>query len=150
MENDGLNRLVLKAGLGWREVVVLRTLCKYLRQTGIAYGQAYMEDTLARYHGLAHAIVALFRARFDPNRDPRLEPQLPADRQAAFDQLDQTFIAGLEAVESLDDDRILRRFRNLVHAALRTNFYQRGEGGGPKAYPTIKFDSRLVDELPLP
>ena len=33
-ENDGFNRLVLRAGLGWREIAVLRACCKYLRQVG--------------------------------------------------------------------------------------------------------------------
>ena len=39
---------MLRAGLTWREVVVLRAYCKYLRQIGTAFSQAYMEETLAR------------------------------------------------------------------------------------------------------
>jgi glutamate dehydrogenase len=142
VENDGFNRLVLKAGLGWRQVVVLRGLCKYLRQTGIPYGQDYMEDTLARNHALARAIAVMFEARFDPARGD--------GREGRVARLDQVITERLEAVESLDDDRILRRFRNLVHAALRTNHFQMAEDGGPKSYLAIKFDSQAVDELPLP
>ncbi len=142
MENDGFNRLVLKAGLDWRQVVVLRGLCKYLRQTAMPYSQAYMEDTLSRNHGIAQAIAELFHTRFDPA--PREE------RKAALASLDGKILDGLEAVESLDDDRILRRFHNLVHAALRTNYFQTGQDGGPKSYLAIKFDSQAVDDLPLP
>ncbi|MBT5898795.1 MAG: NAD-glutamate dehydrogenase [Rhodospirillaceae bacterium] len=142
VEDDGFNRLVLKAGLDWRQIVVLRSLCKYLRQTGIAYSQDYMEDTLARNHAIAQSIAALFQARF--------EPGLGAGRQARIETLDQTIIDSLEAVESLDDDRILSRFRNLVHAALRTNHFQTAEDGGPKSYLSIKFDSQAVEDLPLP
>ena len=46
MEDDGFNRLVLGAGLGWRDVAMLRAYCKYLRQAGVPFSQAYMEETL--------------------------------------------------------------------------------------------------------
>ena len=45
-ENDGFNRLVLRAGLGWREIAVLRACCKYLRQAGTTFSQEYMESAL--------------------------------------------------------------------------------------------------------
>ncbi|MBT4044379.1 MAG: NAD-glutamate dehydrogenase, partial [Rhodospirillaceae bacterium] len=143
IEDDGFNRLVLKAGLGWRQVVVLRALCKYLRQTGVAYSQDYMEDTLAANHRITGMIASLFEIRFDP--------AAAADgRQARAEQLAADVIDGLEAVESLDEDRILRRFLNLVQAALRTNYFQIAEDGEPKSYLSIKFDSQAVEELPLP
>ena len=65
-ENDGFNRLVLAAGLSWKQVAMLRAYCKYLLQTGIAFSQSYMESTLARYPLLARLLVELFEARFDP------------------------------------------------------------------------------------
>jgi len=37
--------------------------------------------------------------------------------------------AGLDGVASLDDDRILRAYLNLVQATLRTNYYQTGSDG---------------------
>ncbi|MDP7549111.1 MAG: NAD-glutamate dehydrogenase, partial [Alphaproteobacteria bacterium] len=142
VEDDGFNRLVLKAGLGWRQVMVLRALCKYLRQTGVAYSQDYMEDTLAGNHCIARMIAALFQVRFDPTASD--------GRQARAEQLAADIIDGLDAVESLDEDRILRRFLNLVQAGLRTNYFQTAADGGPKPYLSIKFDSQAVDELPLP
>ena len=48
-ENDGFNRLTLRAGLSWREVVVLRAYCKYLRQAGTTFSQTYMEETFDRH-----------------------------------------------------------------------------------------------------
>ena len=56
----------------------------------------------------------------------------------------------LQAVDSLDEDRILRHFVNAVTAAIRTNFYQRGPDGQPKDLIAIKFESRKVDGMPLP
>ena len=142
VENDGFNRLVARAGLEWRDVVVLRALCKYLRQTGIAFSQAYMESTLAGNAGIARDVARLFRARFNPR-----------DRQrAARDEvtLAQKIEAALDAVANLDEDRILRRFLNLTRGILRTNFFQSAADGGPKPYVSFKIDSRAIDELPLP
>jgi glutamate dehydrogenase len=56
----------------------------------------------------------------------------------------------LGAVESLDEDRIVRRFVNAVQAAIRTNYYQIGTDGHPKPQIAIKFESRKLDGMPLP
>ena len=58
--------------------------------------------------------------------------------------------AALEAVESLDEDRILRHFVNAVQAAVRTNYYQIDNDGQPKPQIAIKFESRKIDGLPAP
>ncbi len=66
---DGFNRLVLGAGLTWREVAMLRALAKYLRQAGSTFSQAYMEDTLGDHPEIVRKLVELFRIRFDPERE---------------------------------------------------------------------------------
>jgi glutamate dehydrogenase len=134
-ESDGFNRLVLAAGLSWREVMVLRAMAKYLRQAGSTYSQAYMEQALVGNPAMAQALIRLFLARFDPKG---------GSGDAAG--LETALLKGLESVASADDDRILRRFLNLIRSGLRTNYFQ----PGPKPYLAIKFDSRLVDDLPLP
>src|SRR5215218_5946312 len=68
VENDGFNRLVLRARLTWREISILRAYCKYLRQTGSTFSQDYMEDALVNNHHIARLIVDLFEARLDPSR----------------------------------------------------------------------------------
>jgi glutamate dehydrogenase len=138
VENDGLNRLVLLADLGWRDVVVLRALCKYLRQTGITFSQPYMEECLARNPGIAKHLVEFFTVRFDPAAAERMVPVVA--------QLE----AELDAVESLDEDRILRRFLRTMQAMLRTNHFQTGADGGPKPYLSFKVAPALVPEMPLP
>lgn len=65
-ENDGFNRLILAAGLHWRQVALLRGYCKYLLQTAVPFSQAYVEATFTRYPLLARLLVELFEARFDP------------------------------------------------------------------------------------
>ena len=102
IESDGFNQLVLAAGLRWRQVVVLRAICKYLRQAAIAFSQAYMEATLAKNPAITGLLVALFEARFDPNAG--------AGRDKTAAAIVRKIGKRLDAVENLDEDRILRRF----------------------------------------
>ncbi|HWK87259.1 MAG TPA: NAD-glutamate dehydrogenase [Xanthobacteraceae bacterium] len=140
-EDDGFNGLTLAAGMAWRDVALVRTLARYLRQAGVPYSQDYLWTTLNRHSGIAQKLVALFHARFAPAQK---------DREQAQTALGAEIEKMLEAVESLDEDRILREFRALVMAGLRTNFYQPGKNGQPKETIAIKFESRKIDLLPLP
>ena len=72
-ESDGFNRLILAAGLDWRQVAMLRGYCKYLQQTGVTFSQSYMEHTLARYPLVARLLVELFEARFEPGREAKAD-----------------------------------------------------------------------------
>ena len=142
VESDGFNALVLGGGLAWREVVVLRALCKFLRQAGIAFSQTYMEQTLINNPALARRIVQMFLIRFDPRGGDK------ADGRAK--RLRRTLMDGLDAVASADEDRILRRFINAIDAMLRTNFFQQTADGEFKSRLSFKFDSEALEELPLP
>jgi glutamate dehydrogenase len=144
-ENDGYNALVLVAGLTWRQVALLRTLSRYLRQIAVPYSQDYMWTTLVKHAGLAARILALFETRFDPRLE--VSPAERDERQAAIlAEIDD----GLAKVVSLDEDRILRHFVNAVSSALRTNYFQTDNSGDVKPVIAVKFDSRKVDGMPLP
>ncbi|MGC2854953.1 NAD-glutamate dehydrogenase [Novispirillum sp. DQ9] len=142
VENDGFNRLVVLAGLSWREVVVLRAYAKYLRQAAFTFSQGAIEQTLAAHPAITRRLIRLFHARFDPARQGAVAENP--------DDIVRTVEEALEHVSSPDEDRILRRFLNLVRATVRTNFYQSGEDGAPKPYLSFKIDSGAVDDLPLP
>jgi len=144
-ESDGYNALVLATGLGWRDVALIRTISRFLRQIRVAYSQDYMWVTLRKYPSIAAQIVSLFQTRFDPHL--RVPPDERAAREAATVAEIET---ALQAVESLDEDRILRHFVNAVTSAIRTNFYQLGADGFAKELIAIKFASRKVDAMPLP
>lgn len=135
-EDDGFNRLVVGAGLSWRQVMILRAYAKYLRQAGSTYSQAYVERSLVANPGLAALLVRLFETRFDPDGKG---DEGPAEIERA-----------LETVVNADEDRILRRYLNLIDSTLRTNYYQPGADGRPKTYLSLKLDSRRVEGLPLP
>lgn len=142
-ESDRFDQLVLAAGLAWREAALLRALGRYLRQVGAPYAQDYIADALTRHAGIATGLVRLFIAKFDPRLgEPERTERMKAERERIE--------AELADVTSLDEDRILRRFVNLIDAALRTNFFQIGPDGHPRSTISFKFASGRVDGLPLP
>jgi glutamate dehydrogenase len=144
-ENDGYNALVLAAGLGWREVALIRAISRFLRQLQVAYSQDYMWTTLRKHAAVAAQIVDLFRNRFDPRS------AVPAQQRAAREkEILSAIETALQAVDSLDEDRIIRNFVNAVMAAVRTNFYQLDRDGRAKDVIAIKFSSRMLDAAPPP
>ncbi len=146
VENDGFNKLVLRSGLAARQVTVLRAYCKYLRQAAIPFSQAYMEQTLAGNPEVARLLVELFAVRFDPAR------QEGAEERAR--EIAAAISRRLEAVTNRDEDRILRRFSNVVEATVRTNFFgpgpADGDVSGRRARLAVKLESRRLEELPQP
>jgi glutamate dehydrogenase len=112
-ENDGFNRLVLGAGLTWRQVAMLRGYCKYLLQVGVPFSQSYVEETFTRYPLLARLLVELFEARFDPRRDKPGKPGKPGAAGAADDAAQ--FTRQLEALCG-DDAEALKTLRPLLDA----------------------------------
>ena len=128
-ENDRFNALVIAAGLDAEAANWLRAYFRYLRQTGIAYGLMTVVDALRRYPAVTRHLIDLFRDRFAGE----------GGNPAALD-------AGLAAVTAIDDDRILRLYRAVIVATLRTNAFV---PGGPEAL-AFKLDSHAVPGLPRP
>jgi glutamate dehydrogenase len=136
-EADGFNRLVLRAGLTWREAWLLRAMFKWCRQVGFPFSQAAVQTALAASPQSARTLVDLFHRRFDPS----------LQRNAAAEaRLDAAWSAELDAIASPDDDRILRRLRTLLDAVVRTNFYIPGE----RDVIALKIDSARAGNMPLP
>jgi glutamate dehydrogenase len=136
--DDPLNGLILRAGLDWRQVEVLRTLRNHVLQIRTHYNVETVNGVLLRNSAVSGALFRAFAARFDPAR--------PGDRAAAMAAGDDEVKKALEAVVSLAEDEVLRALHNLIRAALRTNFYQRPE----RPVISIKVDSRKVDGMPSP
>ncbi len=184
-ENDGYNALVTAAGLMWRDVALIRTVSRFLRQIRVPYSQDYMWATLRKHAALATKIVELFHARFDPHPTPSTSFRKPSEARlsvihdpggednsktgvmdsgsrasrSAGMTVDRTsreaaIVAEIEdalaSVDSLDEDRIVRRFVNAVQSAIRTNYYQLGKDGLPKQEISIKFSSRKLEGVPKP
>ncbi len=141
-ENDGLNKLVLKAGINWHEITILRAYVRYMKQIGSPFDLSYIERAITDNPKTSLLIVSLFKAYHNP-RNADVTDELVKKCQAALKRK-------LEIVDSLDQDRILRTMIALVDATMRTNYYIRDEEGLAKPYLSLKFDSRAVPDLPEP
>ncbi|MBF9131014.1 NAD-glutamate dehydrogenase [Plantactinospora sp. S1510] len=144
-EVDGFNELVLRGGLTWRQVVVLRAYAKYLRQAGTVFSQDYMESTFIAYPAIAASLVELFEVRFSPSPGRGAEERVLRSKELVTSIGQQ-----LDEVSSLDQDRILRSYLTLIQATLRTSFYQRRMDGRPKSYVAFKLDPQAIPDLPAP
>ncbi len=140
-ENDGFNRLVLSAGLDWRESSILRAYAKYLWQLGFTFSQSYIEATLAKYPLIAQKLVSYFASKFNPNA-------LLDD--AGLKALKKEIMQMLDSVSNLDEDKILNRYLKVIDATLRTNFYQVDANGLEKEYISFKLNPKKIPEVPLP
>ncbi|MEN1727656.1 MAG: NAD-glutamate dehydrogenase domain-containing protein [Pseudomonadota bacterium] len=132
-ENDGFNRLVLKAHLDWRQVSMLRACAKYLRQTGTPFSQSYMEETLAAWPLIARLLVEYFEARFDPDRDSWTKPQRNSARKRLDNQCQSL------AAEFTDD--VLNELLVDMCSAMDA-----GDGGG-ESMPIRKAILRAIDSV---
>jgi glutamate dehydrogenase len=142
VENDAFNRLVIQAGIKPRPVMLLRAFCKYLRQVNIPFSQSYMQRALASNPSVTRLLVDLFHQKFDP-----------AIKQDAskVEKIRSEILDILEGVQNADEDRILRRFLNVLDCMLRTNYFQPDKDTGKiKSYVSFKLNSTDLEDLPLP
>jgi len=141
LEDDGFNRLILGAELGGREVSILRAFAKYERQIGGTFSQSYIEDTFARYPNLAELLINFFLMRFDPAQKASAK---------AIEKIASEIESSLDKVANLDDDRIIRRFVEMINATIRTNYFQPHAQTGEKSYISFKITPNLISDIPQP
>jgi len=144
-ENDAFNRLVLMAAMPWRDVALLRAYARYLKQIRLGFDLSYIAATLVNHADIAKELVRLFKTRFYLARKLSSE-----DLDGKQQKLEQAILAALDNVAVLNEDRILRRYLDLIKATLRTNFYQTDASGAPKSYFSFKLSPRLIPDIPRP
>ncbi len=150
VEDDQFNRLMLVCDLDWRQIIILRSYCKYLLQIKNPFSQDYIVSSLANNAGITRLLVELFESRFDPEtKTNKASATTDTDSVNAKD-LEKRIEKLLGDVESLDEDRILRAYLNLITSTMRTNHYCITDDGQHLPYVSFKFDSRTIDQLPLP
>ncbi|HEY2179522.1 MAG TPA: NAD-glutamate dehydrogenase [Caulobacteraceae bacterium] len=144
-ESDGFNRLVLELGVTWRETALVRALSRYRLQSGLDPRPSIQAQALSNNPEVARLLLDLFAARLDPAGGEPIET-----RNETAAGLRLKIEEGLRAVESLDDDRVLRRLAALVSAITRTNYYLTDAAGEAKPYISFKVASRELIDLPHP
>ncbi|NJN52528.1 MAG: NAD-glutamate dehydrogenase [Gammaproteobacteria bacterium] len=138
-DNDTFNRLILSARLDWREATVLRAYARYMKQIRFGFSQEFIADTLSAHPAIAGKLVAYFLARF-----------APSGTGDAGKDIREQILTLLDGVALLNEDRILRRFVELIDATLRTNYFQRGADGQPKPQLCFKFAATKISAMPAP
>ena len=151
-ENDGFNNLVIKAQMSWQQISFFRALAKYLLQAGAPFSQIYMEEALKENPLVVSFLNKYINIRFDPDFDEQIfddnfcekirkfQHNLSSESFESIYKLLKTELLGtrekqlticgnviellLDAVATLDHERILRSFFDSIKALIRCNFYQ--------------------------
>lgn len=139
---DSFNTLVVTAGMQWREAMILRAYARYMRQIESTFGQEYIEQVVLDHAEISRLLIDLFDARFNP--------EFPHDRDLADERLRERIEQALELVTSLDADRILRQFADLIHATMRTNFFVSSLSGDERCAVAFKLEPRKIPDMPVP
>ncbi len=143
--SDPFNRLVLGARLNWREITILRAYAHYMKQTMFNFSRVYIAQTLANHLEITRNLVALFKACFDP----RINTGSDKDKER-IERLNGKILEALDQVDNLNEDRIIRRYLDMINGTLRTNYFQALPDGSPKDYLSLKLSPRNIPDIPEP
>lgn len=136
---DGLNGLVVSAGLRWEQVVVLRVCVRYLRQVGLPFSLDYVEQAVSAHPAVARQLVELFYDRFDPDAQSAEQDGLIAQIREEID-----------AIASADADRVLRSVLSVLLATDRTNYFRITTPGDTGDVVALKLRPAEVLGIPKP
>ncbi|GFZ82091.1 NAD-glutamate dehydrogenase [Nesterenkonia alkaliphila] len=136
VESDEFSRLVLHLQMDVRRITVLRAYAKYMRQLGMPHSYDFLSEALLANPDVTRALVAYFTAKFDPALD--------SGRNEAVQACRARVVEALETVKTLDADRVLSTFLNLIDATDRTNLYQGHE------WLSLKLRPQDIDAAPAP
>jgi glutamate dehydrogenase len=139
LDSDGFNQLMMKAGLTFKNVLMLRAYSKYLRQLSFVFSQQAIERALYENPSVTQVLVEFFIARFDP--------VLVGDRSAICAAIEEKMFVNLDRVKSLDHDRIFRLYMHMIQATLRTNYFFSSQTVRPLA---LKFNPAQIPDVPKP
>ncbi len=147
-QSDPFNQLGGSVGLSWTQIISLRVLATYLKQT-THYSTLYLEAALTENPEIAALLVEGFETRFNPDIFIN-----DADARASAEaEIASQVLERLKGVPSLDHDRIIRCYLQVLRATLRTNFYQiqwTPDPAEPLTPVALKLDPRRVSHLPEP
>ena len=139
LENDILCKLIVLAGLNWRQVSVLKAITAYINQIGFAYSRDYVQSILVKHYEFSRLVIQLFEAKF----------ALTYHSDSKVTEIAIALAAVLNEVTNNVEDKVLRMIWETLDAITRTNAYQM-INGHYKSYISFKFDSHKVPDLPLP
>ncbi|MCO5174882.1 MAG: NAD-glutamate dehydrogenase [Trueperaceae bacterium] len=143
VENDELNRLVLRARLSARQVALLRAYQMYYAQVNLVTSRSFVSAALLAHPRVAALLMRYFEARFDPAFAGGAGAH-SAERERASQSAHQAVIDSLGEVSSLAEDGALRGLLDLMAATVRTSYFLGLER------ISFKLDSAKVGAMPEP
>ncbi|MBL4753030.1 MAG: NAD-glutamate dehydrogenase, partial [Flavobacteriales bacterium] len=141
--SDTMNRLMLRPGLGWNDVDVLRSYMRYSIQIGPFFDSSTVDRILCQYPDLTDCLVEFFHAKFNP----KLELKKGTSRADYMKKKKSVFLAGMDKVRDSTEDRVFRVLFNLMEATVRTNAFRPDRRFH---YLSFKFDCAKLDHCPEP
>jgi glutamate dehydrogenase len=142
-ENDSFNRLVISAYMNWRQIAMLRSYARYMRQIRVSNSQRFIANTVVSNTHISSILIELFESRFNPELKP-------ATAKTNCEKSEADFLHALDDVHNLSEDKILRLYLDLIKATMRTNYYQKDDEGQFRHDISFKFQPRLIPNVPMP
>jgi glutamate dehydrogenase len=139
MQHDGLNALLLRAGIPWQAVDLLRAYNGYARQLGLRLLISRVRELMLSQPKLVGMLWAYFEARFNPDAAPTAGERGAAEAEACNEAI-------LKLTDH-DQDRLFRALFNLMEATIRTNFYRTDK---PEHYISFKVLAAKVKMMEEP
>ena len=140
---DALNKLMIKPGLSWLDVDIIRSYARYSLQLGPFFDFSVIDRIFYRHSEITLALVEYFHAKFNPELGGKnLQARIITsdEKRNALNKL-------LDKIHDASEDRMFRVFINLIDATLRTNAYKKDK---PFHYLSFKFDCSKFEKCPEP
>lgn len=135
IENDKLNNLLMKIGLDYKEIDILRAIRNYVEQINYTFSKQSINKTLLNHPKIAKLFVDFFDQKFNPCCGKR-----------DTEKIQKKLMEEIESISSVLEDTILRCITETINAMTRTNYYQTPR----KNYISFKIKSYELDILPDP
>lgn len=141
IDDDNFNSLIVSAGLNWREAAIIRTYAKYFKQTNYQYSAEYTLEALQSNRSIAKKLIELFNLKFTPST---------SNASKVIEAKINDIKKDINEIKSIEEDKVIRSYFNVILATKRTNFFQLDENNKHKPYISLKISSQEVDVLPQP
>ena len=150
--SDSMNRLMLRPGLAWEDVDVLRSYMRYSIQIGPFFDSSIVDRVLFRHAELTKTLVAHFHNKFDPQIEAAIDGSELEDKKGGVRNLKvsetrKAFLKGMEKIQDATEDRVFQILFNLIESTIRTNAYRSDR---PFHYLSFKFDCTKLEHCPEP
>ena len=134
-ENDYLNKLLIHAKLNFRDILIIRSLSKYIIQTNFPFGFEFIVNSIILYPDTVKKIRDLFYEKFSPQIKNR-----------ETEKISQQIESSLLKITNISHDLIFRKFLEIINNMVRTNFFIEDQ----KPYLSFKLLSKNISDILLP